>query len=160
MQVVVVPAPEGSSMKSLLPAFLTLMAIGRIPDVFAASVNMNRIMNWLTMWDASGGGLREAQRFLVGDPVKDKAAYERMSSFTYFGAVKAPLLNLQGANDVRVPRTQAEEADRTIKKNGGIVETGIYPGEGHAFESIETQMDVRRRMVDWFDRDLKRAAAP
>lgn len=140
--------------------FLTLMAIGKKPDVFAAAVNMNGIMNWFTMWEASSGGLREAQRFLVGDPVKDKAAYERMSPFTYFGAVKAPLLNLQGANDVRVPRTQAEEADRTIKKNGGIVETVIYPGEGHAFESIETQMDVRRRMVDWFDRHLKRAAAP
>jgi dipeptidyl aminopeptidase/acylaminoacyl peptidase len=136
--------------------FLTLMAIGKKPDVFAAAVNQYGIMNWFTMWDASTGGLREAQRYLVGDPEKDKAAYERMSPFNYFENVRAPLLNLQGENDVRVPRTQADEADATIKKSGGVVETIVYPKEGHGFLKVENQMDARRRMVEWFDRHLKK----
>jgi len=59
--------------------FMTLMALGKGPDVFAAGVNQFGIINWFSMWENGVGGLREYKRALVGDPVADKAAYERKS---------------------------------------------------------------------------------
>lgn len=135
--------------------FMTLMALGKRPDVFAAGVAQYGIINWFTMWENSVGGLREYQRALVGDPVADKALYEKQSPMTYIAKVRAPLLVLQGENDVRVPRGQAAEVVERIKAQGGVVEAVYYPGEGHGFAKLENQQDARRRTVEWFDRYLK-----
>ncbi|QAY77252.1 S9 family peptidase [Sphingosinicella sp. BN140058] len=137
--------------------FMTLMALGKRPDIFAAGVNQYGIINWFSMWENSVGGLREYQRALVGDPVADKAAYERQSPLTYAKQIRAPLLNLQGENDVRVPRGQTEEVVKAVKANGGVVEAIYYPAEGHGFSKAENQQDARRRTLDWFDRYLKAA---
>lgn len=135
--------------------FMTLMALGKRPDVFAAGVAQYGIINWFTMWENSVGGLREYQRALVGAPVADKALYEKQSPMTYISKVRAPLLVLQGENDVRVPRGQAAEVVERVKAQGGTVEAVYYPGEGHGFAKLENQQDARRRTVDWFDRYLK-----
>ena len=53
---------------------------------------------------------------------------------TYMAATKAPLLSLQGDNDIRVPRGQAEEVEAVLKANGVTSETVFYPAEGHGFQ--------------------------
>ncbi|HEU4956205.1 MAG TPA: S9 family peptidase [Sphingomicrobium sp.] len=137
--------------------FMTLMALGKRPDVFAAGVNQFGIINWFSMWENAVGGLREYQRALVGDPVADKTAYEKQSPMTYAKNIRAPLLNLQGANDVRVPKGQTDEVVQLIKANGGIVEAVYYAEEGHGFTKLENQEDARRRTIEWFDKYLKGA---
>lgn len=134
--------------------FMTLMALGKRPDVFAAGVNQFGIINWFSMWENSVGGLREYQRALVGDPVADRAAYEKQSPMTYAKNMRAPLLNLQGENDVRVPKGQTDEVMKAIKANGGTVEAVYYAAEGHGFNKRENQEDARRRTLEWFDRYL------
>jgi dipeptidyl aminopeptidase/acylaminoacyl peptidase len=135
--------------------FMTLMALGKRPDVFAAGVNQFGIINWFSMWENSVGGLREYQRALVGDPVADKAAYEKQSPMTYARNIRVPLLNLQGENDARVPKGQTDEVMKTIKANGGIVDAVYYPLEGHGFSKAENQEDSRRRTLEWFAKYLK-----
>lgn len=136
--------------------FLTLMALARKPDVFAAGVNQFGIINWFTMWEQSGtGGLREYQRMLVGDPERDREAYLRQSPMTYARQIRAPLLVLQGENDARVPKGQAEEVVQLVKANGGTVEVVYYADEGHGFAKTENQEDSRRRLVEWFERHLQ-----
>ncbi|NNM75374.1 S9 family peptidase [Sphingomonas sp. ID1715] len=139
--------------------FMTLMALAKRPDVFAAGVNQYGIINWFSMWENAVGGLREYQRGLVGDPIKDKAAYERQSPLTYVRQIRAPLLNLQGENDVRVPKGQTEEVVKLVKANGRTVDAVFYPAEGHGFAKSENQEDARRRTLEWFDRYLKPAPA-
>jgi dipeptidyl aminopeptidase/acylaminoacyl peptidase len=135
--------------------FMTLMALGKRPDVFAAGVNQFGIINWYSMWENAVGGLREYQRALVGDPVADKAAYDAQSPMTYAKNIRAPLLNLQGDNDARVPRGQTEEVVKLIKAAGGVVDAVYYPAEGHGFTKIENQEDARRRTLEWFEKYLK-----
>jgi dipeptidyl aminopeptidase/acylaminoacyl peptidase len=135
--------------------FMTLMALGKRPEVFAAGVNQFGIINWYSMWENAVGGLREYQRALVGDPVKDKAAYDAQSPMTYAKNIRAPLLNLQGENDARVPKGQTDEVVKLIKANGGVVDAVYYPAEGHGFTKIENQEDSRRRTLEWFEKYLK-----
>jgi len=135
--------------------FMTLMAIGRKPDVFAAAVSQYGIINWYEMHKTSSPVLQAYQRTLIGDPVIDKAVYDAASPMTYIRNAKAPLLVLQGENDVRVPRGQAAEVVSTLKSIGVEVDAKYYPAEGHGFVKRENQIDALQRTVDWFEAHLK-----
>ncbi|KRB83136.1 multidrug transporter [Sphingomonas sp. Root710] len=136
--------------------YLTLMAIGRAPDAFAAAVERYGIINWTTMWQNSDGMLREYQRGLLGgDPESAAALYRQQSPLTYLPAAKAPLLALQGENDIRVPPGQTREVAAILKANGVTSETHFYPGEGHGFRKRENQTDALGRLISWFDTYLK-----
>jgi len=135
--------------------FMTLMAIGRSPDVWAAGVELYGIINWMTMLQHEDAMLQEYEKSLLGDPVKDRAIYDAASPITYIHHVKAPLLVLQGENDPRVPKEEAEQVVELLKKDGKTVDAHYYPNEGHGFEKRENQIDSIRRSVEWFDKYLK-----
>lgn len=135
--------------------FMTLMAIGKTPDIWAASVELFGVINWMTMLQHSDPELQQYERGLLGDPVKDKRVYEVTSPLAYIHDVKAPLLVLQGDNDPRVPKEEAVQVVDLLKKDGKIVDAHYYPNEGHGFEKRENQIDAIRRSVAWFDKYLK-----
>jgi dipeptidyl aminopeptidase/acylaminoacyl peptidase len=135
--------------------FMSLMAIGRTPDEFAAAVQWFGIINWRTMYRDQDELLKAYQRSLLGTPEKDGAVYDAASPLTYMKAAKAPLLTIQGENDIRVPRGQAQEVHDLLKAKGNVVETIFYPEEGHGFQKRENQLDSLRRTIGWFDKYLK-----
>lgn len=136
--------------------FMTLMAIGRTPDVWAAAVSQYGIINWYEMLKHEDAALQAYQRSLIGDPVTDKAVYDASSPMTSIRQAKAPLLVLQGENDIRVPMGQAQEVVATLKAAGATVDAKYYPAEGHGFVKRENQIDALQRTVDWLDKHLKK----
>jgi dipeptidyl aminopeptidase/acylaminoacyl peptidase len=132
--------------------YMTMMAISKTPEVWAAGVEVCGITNWFSMYERGSPVLRQYQMGLLGDPVKDKAVYEASSPLTYLGQVKAPLLALAGANDIRVPPYEAEQVAAVLSKAGKTVDSKVYPGEGHGFFKRENQIDALERTVAWFDR--------
>ena len=134
---------------------MTLMALGKMPDAFAAGVQWFGIIDWHTMWTTSDASLREYLRTLVGDPAKNADLYAAQSPRTYLGQAKAPLLSLQGENDIRVPRGQAEQVETLLKSKGVVTETIFYPEEGHGFYKLENETDSLERTVNRFDKYLK-----
>jgi dipeptidyl aminopeptidase/acylaminoacyl peptidase len=135
--------------------YMTLMAIGRTPDVWAAGVDSYGIINWLTIVQHSDPFLRQYLRALLGDPQKDRAVYQAASPLTYLKQARAPLLVLQGDNDIRVPREEAEQVVALLKGAGRTVDVHYYAQEGHGFSRRENQIDALERTVAWFDRYLK-----
>lgn len=137
--------------------YMALIALGRTPEVWAAGVDWYGITNWLTEQEHEEPAIRQYDQTLLGDPVKDRAIYERASATTYFSAIKAPLLVLQGANDIRDPKEEAESALATLKAEGKVVEVHYYEDEGHGFAKRENQIDALERTVAFFDKHLKPA---
>jgi len=137
--------------------YMTLMALGKTPDVWAAGVEEYGIINWFTMLQHEDALLQEYEKSLLGDPEKDRKIYEADSPITYIHAVKAPLLVLQGDNDPRVPKEEAQQVVDSLKKDGKNVDVHYYSNEGHGFEKRENRIDAIRRMVAWFDKYLKGA---
>jgi dipeptidyl aminopeptidase/acylaminoacyl peptidase len=135
--------------------FMTLMAIGKTPDVWAAAVEEYGIINWMTMLQHSDPQLQQYLKALLGNPIKDRKAYERASPITFIHDTKAPLLVLQGVNDPRVPQEEAVQVVEMLRKDGKVVEAQYYPDEGHGFEKRENKIDATRRTVAWFDKYLK-----
>ncbi len=138
--------------------FMTLMAIGKASDVWAAAVEEYGIINWYTMLQHEDPELQEYEKSLLGDPEKDRKVYEAASPITYIHNAKAPLLVLQGDNDPRVPKEEAQQVVGLLKKDGKIVDAHYYPNEGHGFSKRENQIDAIRRTLEWFDKYLKNKA--
>jgi dipeptidyl aminopeptidase/acylaminoacyl peptidase len=137
--------------------YMTLMAIGKTPDIWAAAVEQYGIINWLTMFQHEDPLLQQYEKTLLGDPEKDRAIYEADSPLAFIKNAKAPLLVLQGDNDIRVPKEEAEQIVKILQDGGKTVDVHYYPNEGHGFAKRENQIDAIRRTIDWFDRYLKGA---
>ena len=135
--------------------YMTLMAIGKVPDLWAAAVEEYGIIDWFTMLQHEDARLQQYQRSLVGDPVTDRKVYEDDSPITFIRKAKAPLLVLQGDNDIRVPKEEAVQIVDILEKAGTVVSARYYPNEGHGFAKRENQVDAIQRTIEWFDRYLK-----
>ena len=135
--------------------YMAMIAIGRTPEVWAASVELFGITDWLTEQEHEEPALQQYDQSILGDPVKDRKSYEDASPIKYFKDAKAPLLILQGANDIRDPKEEAEQAETILKQEGKVVDAHYYPDEGHGFAKRENQIDAMERTVKWFDRYLK-----
>ncbi len=135
--------------------FMTLMALGRTPDVYAAGVAGYGIVNWFTMYTDQDISVQQYQRALIGDPIKHRDVYIASSPLTYLDKVKSPLLVLQGDNDPQVPRTEAVQVIKILKDRNQVVEGKFYPDEGHGFDKRENVLDALERTIAWFDKYLK-----
>ena len=135
--------------------YMTLMAIGKTPSIWAAAVEQYGIINWFSMYETKSAILQQYQIGLIGDPVKDKAIYDAASPLTYIRQETVPLLVLQGENDIRVPKGQSVQVVDILKGMGRTVDAHFYPGEGHGFAKRENLIDSIERMVAWFDKYLK-----
>lgn len=140
--------------------FMTLMAIGKTPDVWAAAVEEYGIIDWYTMLQHEDPFLQQYEKSLLGDPEKDRGVYEAASPIKYIRNEKAPLLVLQGENDIRVPKEEAEQVVAILKQSGKTVDAHYYPLEGHGFAKRENQIDALKRTVAWFDKYLKGESGP
>ena len=137
--------------------FMTLMAVGKTPDVWSAAVDEYGILNWLTMLQHEDPRLQEYEKSLLGDPEKDHAVYEAASPLKYIRNERAPLLVLQGENDIRVPKEEAEQVVDILKSEGRTVDAIFFPEEGHGFVKREHQREELTRAVAWLQKYLQGA---
>jgi dipeptidyl aminopeptidase/acylaminoacyl peptidase len=137
--------------------YLTLMSLALRPDRFAAGVSVVGVVSWKTMAETTRGDLREYLLRELGDPTKDADLYRDRSPLTHASKIRAPLLVLQGENDPRVPRSEAEQVVKALRDGGKPHEYHVYPGEGHGFRTTENRIDALRRSLDWFEQHLRRS---
>jgi dipeptidyl aminopeptidase/acylaminoacyl peptidase len=129
--------------------YLTMMAVARHPEMWAAGVPIVPFVNWFTEFANEDPQLQEYDRLFMGDPVKDKALWEDRSPINFVDKIKAPLLILAGANDPRCPRSEAEQVESAVKKHGGVAMLKVYENEGHGFARVENQIDAYQRVADF-----------
>src|SRR6266542_44743 len=129
--------------------YLTMMAVTRHPEMWAAGVPIVPFVNWFTEFENEDPELQEHDRLFMGDPVKDKALWEDRSPINFVDRIKAPLFILAGANDVRCPRSEAEQVAAAVKKRGGMAILKVYENEGHGFSRVENQIDAYQRVADF-----------
>lgn len=129
--------------------YMTMMAVTKEPDKWAAGVAIVPFVNWFTEFQHEDPSLQASDRATMGDPVKDKALWEDRSPINFVDKIKAPLLLIAGANDPRCPKSEAEQVAAAIKKNRGTVQLKIYEDEGHAFGKWEDVIDHFKRVSDF-----------
>ena len=129
--------------------YLSMMAVTKAPDMWAAAVPIVPFVNWFTEIANEDPILREYDLATMGDPVKNKALYEDRSPINFVDKIKAPILLLAGGNDPRCPASEAQQVADAVKKNGGTAQLKIYHDEGHGFSRVENQIDAYQKVSDF-----------
>jgi dipeptidyl aminopeptidase/acylaminoacyl peptidase len=138
--------------------YLTLMALTKYPERWAAGVAVVPFANWFTEYEHEDQTLRDSDRARMGDPVTNADLWRDRSPIFFADRIRAPLLVLAGANDVRCPPDEAEQIARAVRANGGVADLHVYPNEGHGFRRRENDIDAQRRTSDFLIRHLSPAA--
>ena len=129
--------------------YLSMMAVTKAPDVWAAGVPIVPFVNWFTEIENEDPVLQQSDLATMGDVVKNKALYEERSPINFIDQVKAPLLLLAGGHDPRCPKSETQQVVDAIKKRDGTVDYKIYENEGHGFARVENQIDAYKRVADF-----------
>lgn len=129
--------------------YLSMMAVTKAPDMWAAGVPIVPFVNWFTEIANEDPSLREYDLATMGDPVKNKALYEDRSPINFVDQIKAPLLLLAGGNDPRCPAEESQQVADAIRKHGDTVQLKIYQDEGNSFARVENQIDAYQRVSDF-----------
>ncbi len=118
--------------------YATLAGVTFTPDLYAAAVDYVGPSSLITLlenippyWEAG----RQLFYQRMGDPTtaEGKAQLERQSPINSANKIKTPLLVVQGANDPRVTKREADQIVIALRDRGFPVEYINAPDEGHGF---------------------------
>ena len=117
--------------------YATLAGVTSTPDLYAVAVAIAAPSNLITLLDAIPPYWEaERNRFYqrMGDPTtaEGKAQLMRQSPLTHADKIKTPLLVVQGANDPRVKKREADQVVIALRERGFPVEYLVVPDEGHS----------------------------
>jgi dipeptidyl aminopeptidase/acylaminoacyl peptidase len=129
--------------------YMTMMAVTKAPDVWAAGVPIVPFVNWFTEIENEDPVLQQSDLATMGDPKKNPEFFRERSPIFFVDRIKAPLLLLAGGHDPRCPREETIQVVDAIKKHGGVADYKIYENEGHGFAKVENQIDAYRRVTDF-----------
>jgi dipeptidyl aminopeptidase/acylaminoacyl peptidase len=129
--------------------YMSMMAVTKAPEVWAAGVPIVPFVNYFTELENEDPVLREIDLAQMGDPEKNKDLYKDRSPIFFVDQIKAPLLLLAGGNDPRCPKSEAQQVVDAIKKRNGVVDYKVYENEGHGFSRVDNQIDAFKRVSDF-----------
>jgi dipeptidyl aminopeptidase/acylaminoacyl peptidase len=129
--------------------YLSMMAVTKAPDVWAAGVPIVPFVNWFTEIENEDPELQQSDLATMGDVVKNKALYEDRSPINFIDQIKAPLILLAGGHDPRCPKSETQQVVDAIRKRGGTVDYKIYENEGHGFARVENLIDAYQRVANF-----------
>ena len=118
--------------------YATLAGVTFTPDVYAAAVDIVGPSNLVTLletippyWESG----RKVFYLRMGDPSTPdgRAQLERQSPLNHASNIKTPLLVVQGANDPRVNKREADQIVIALRDRNYPVEYLVAPDEGHGF---------------------------
>ncbi len=118
--------------------YATLAGVTFTPDLYAGAVDYVGPSNLITLletippyWESG----RQVFYQRMGDPTtaEGKAQLNRQSPLNSANKIKTPLLVVQGANDPRVNKREADQIVIALRDRGFPVEYIVAPDEGHGF---------------------------
>ena len=128
--------------------YLTLLALGKRPELWAGGMGLVAIADWALTWEDSSGFLQGVQTASFGGTPSEKPDLFRAASpITYAEDVRAPLLVIQGRNDTRCPPRQMELYEAKMKALGKDIEV-VWFDAGHGTGATE-------ELITWYDRMLR-----
>jgi len=116
--------------------FMVLASLVQYGDRLKAGVDIVGISNFVTFLENTLAYRRDARRAEYGDE-RDPAMREFLygvSPLTHANRIRSRLFVVQGANDPRVPRSEAEQIVRAVRAAGQAVWYLLAHDEGHGFQ--------------------------
>ncbi|PKK82247.1 MAG: S9 family peptidase [candidate division Zixibacteria bacterium HGW-Zixibacteria-1] len=135
--------------------YAVLACITEYPDLFSAAIDQVGIANFVTFLQNTRDYRRSLRESEYG-PLEDEEFLKTISPIHKASKIKTPLLVVHGENDPRVPVGEARQIMQAVIDNGGVVDSLIFPDEGHGISKLSNRLEFYRKMVEFFDAHLKK----
>ncbi|MGH3141524.1 MAG: alpha/beta hydrolase family protein [Gaiellales bacterium] len=134
--------------------FAVLTCVTRLPDYWAAAVDIVGPSNLITAAKAVPPTWRRMMKRFMGDPDEDADMLRERSPMTYIENAKTPLLVIQGAKDPRVVKPESDQLVEKLRSLGREVEYVVFEDEGHGFTKRQNEVKAMKLSADWLERHL------
>ena len=141
-------------------AYSVLIGMTQAPERFAAGVAL------FGLYDLYAFGL-ETHRYeryyvetILGPSIDNDALWHERSPLNFVDRMIAPILLLHGEKDPAALPAQSETLIDELRRHHIDYEYAYYPGEGHGFRKVETNVDYVRRMDRFLQQKVLRVPEP
>ena len=134
--------------------YLTLVALTRWPELFAAGVTLAGMSDLRTFFAGTEPWMATASVTEYGDPVTDRDMLAALSPMTDLERLTSPVLLAHGDRDTNVPVAESVQAHQELQARGAPSDLLLLPGEGHTIVGRDHLVELSERVAAWFDRWL------
>jgi dipeptidyl aminopeptidase/acylaminoacyl peptidase len=140
--------------------YMVMAAMIHYGNRLRAGVNVVGISNFVTFLEST----RDYRRFLRREEYGDerdpqmRAFLESISPTTHAHRIESPLFIAQGANDPRVPQSEADQMVATIRSHNGEVWYFLARDEGHGFRKKSNRDRYNNAVVLFLHKHLLNSA--
>ncbi len=139
--------------------YATLAGLTFTPELYAAGFDIVGPSNIITLLNSIPpywAPMKKTFAIRVGDMEKpdEKKMLEEQSPLNFAKNIKAPLYVVQGANDPRVKKAEADQIVVAARELGLQVEYMCAPDEGHGYRGRENRLAMTVAMEKFFAKHL------
>lgn len=132
--------------------YMVLAGLTFHPEIFAGGVDIVGISNLVSFLENTSPYRRALREAEYGYLATDREFLASISPINFIENIKAPLFIIHGANDPRVPLSEAEQMHDKLKELGREVELLVYPDEGHGLDKLKNRLDAYPKAADFLNR--------
>ena len=137
--------------------YMVLAGVTMQPELWAAGVDIVGVSSLVTFLENTSGYRRAFREREYGFLERDRDFLVRASPITYLDDLRAPLFVIHGANDPRVPLSEAQQIHAALTARGVECELRVYEDEGHGLAKRVNRLDAYPAAVAFLERLLSRA---
>lgn len=136
--------------------FMVLSALTEYPETWAAGVDIVGISNFVTFLENTSSYRRAHREAEYGSLAENRDFLEKISPIHKADQIKVPLFMIHGANDPRVPLSEAEQLVEKLKGREIPVKLMVFDNEGHGLGRLENKLKAYPEMIHWLQDHVKR----
>jgi dipeptidyl aminopeptidase/acylaminoacyl peptidase len=122
--------------------YMVLAGVSMQPDLWAAGVDIVGMSSLVTFLENTSAYRRAYREREYGSLERDHDFLVKASPITYLSDIRAPLFVIHGANDPRVPLSEAEQIKAALDEKGVPCELRVYADEGHGLAKRANRLDA------------------
>ncbi|NMI01586.1 S9 family peptidase [Pseudonocardia acidicola] len=138
--------------------YLVLAGLAFQPQRWAAGVDIVGMSSLVTFLENTSGYRRAHREREYGSLEQHRAFLEEASPLARVDDIRAPLVVIHGANDPRVPLSEAEQLTAALRGRGVPCELLVYPDEGHGLAKLPNRLDAYQRAIAFLGEALRARA--
>jgi dipeptidyl aminopeptidase/acylaminoacyl peptidase len=131
--------------------YMVLAGLTFFPELWAVGVDIVGISSLVTFLENTSVWRRAFREREYGSLERDREFLESASPINFVDQVRAPLFLIHGANDPRVPVTEAEQIYKVLADKGVRCELLVYQDEGHGLAKLKNRLDAYPKAADFLE---------
>lgn len=134
--------------------YMVLAGLTFYPDLWAAGVDIVGMSSLVTFLQNTSAYRRIYREREYGRLKEDYDVLQAASPLPIIDRITAPLFVIHGANDPRVPLSEAEQVAAAVRSSGAECELLVYADEGHGLAKRVNQLDAYPQALAFLARHL------